>query len=32
MATSLDFIGIPSTDWQRSRAFYGDTLGYAPQG
>ena len=30
MATSLDFIGIPSTDWERSRAFYVDTLGFRP--
>ncbi len=28
--SSLDFIGIPSTDWQRSRAFYVDTLGFRP--
>jgi catechol 2,3-dioxygenase-like lactoylglutathione lyase family enzyme len=26
----LDFIGIPSTDWERSRAFYVDTLGFRP--
>ena len=25
--TGLDFVGVPSTDWQRSRAFYVDTLG-----
>jgi len=28
--TKLDFIGIPSTDWERSRAFYVDTLGFRP--
>ena len=26
----LDFIGVPSTDWERSRAFYVDTLGLRP--
>ena len=26
----LDFIGIPSTDWERSRAFYVDVLGFRP--
>jgi catechol 2,3-dioxygenase-like lactoylglutathione lyase family enzyme len=25
--TSLDFVGIPSRDAERSRAFYGETLG-----
>jgi len=28
--TGLDFVGVPSTDWQRSRAFYVDTLGLRP--
>ena len=28
--SKLDFIGIPSTDWERSRAFYVDTLGFRP--
>jgi catechol 2,3-dioxygenase-like lactoylglutathione lyase family enzyme len=28
--TKLDFIGIPSTDADRSRAFYVDTLGLRP--
>ena len=27
MITKLDFIGIPSQDWERSRAFYVETLG-----
>jgi len=26
----LDFVGVPSTDWERSRAFYVDTLGLRP--
>lgn len=30
MISKLDFVGIPSTDWQRSRAFYVDTLGLRP--
>ncbi|HMU27870.1 MAG TPA: VOC family protein [Solirubrobacterales bacterium] len=30
MITGLDFIGIPSTDADRSRAFYVDTLGLRP--
>ncbi|MBN8866905.1 MAG: VOC family protein [Solirubrobacterales bacterium] len=30
MITGLDFIGIPSTDADRSRAFYIDTLGLTP--
>ena len=30
MITKLDFIGIPSTDADRSRAFYVDTLGLRP--
>ncbi len=25
--TGVDFVAVPSTDWQRSRAFYVDTLG-----
>lgn len=25
-----DFVGVPSTDWKRSRAFYVDTLGLRP--
>jgi len=28
--TKLDFVGVPSTDWQRSRAFYVETLGLKP--
>ncbi len=28
--TKLDFIGVPSTDAERSRAFYIDTLGLRP--
>jgi len=28
--TSLDFVGVPSTDADRSRAFYIDTLGLKP--
>jgi predicted enzyme related to lactoylglutathione lyase len=28
--TGLDFVGVPSTDWERSRAFYVDTLGLRP--
>lgn len=28
--TKLDFIGIPSQDAQRSRRFYGETLGLRP--
>lgn len=27
MITGLDFVGIPSQDAERSRAFYGETLG-----
>ena len=27
MITKLDFVGIPSQDAERSRAFYGETLG-----
>ena len=30
MITKTDFIGIPSTDAERSRAFYGETLGLRP--
>jgi len=30
MITGLDFIGIPSTDADRSRAFYVETLGLRP--
>ena len=30
MITKLDFVGIPSTDADRSRAFYVDTLGLRP--
>lgn len=30
MITSLDFVGVPSTDADRSRAFYVDTLGLRP--
>ena len=26
----LDFIGVPSTDWERSRKFYVETLGLKP--
>jgi len=28
--TGLDFVGVPSTDWKRSQAFYVDTLGLRP--
>ena len=28
--TGLDFVGVPSTDWKRSRVFYVDTLGLRP--
>ena len=28
--TGLDFVGVPSTDWKRSRTFYVDTLGLRP--
>jgi catechol 2,3-dioxygenase-like lactoylglutathione lyase family enzyme len=31
MITKLDFIGIPSRDWERSREFYVETLGLAPE-
>jgi catechol 2,3-dioxygenase-like lactoylglutathione lyase family enzyme len=30
MITKLDFVGIPSQDSERSRQFYADTLGLAP--
>jgi catechol 2,3-dioxygenase-like lactoylglutathione lyase family enzyme len=30
MITKLDFVGVPSTDAERSRAFYLDTLGLRP--
>jgi catechol 2,3-dioxygenase-like lactoylglutathione lyase family enzyme len=30
MARDLDFIGVPSTDPERTRAFYVDTLGLRP--
>ena len=30
MINKLDFIGIPSQDTDRSRAFYGETLGLRP--
>jgi catechol 2,3-dioxygenase-like lactoylglutathione lyase family enzyme len=30
MINSLDFIGVPSTDAERTRAFYVDTLGLRP--
>jgi catechol 2,3-dioxygenase-like lactoylglutathione lyase family enzyme len=30
MVTKLDFVGIPSTDPERSRAFYVETLGLRP--
>jgi len=30
MITKLDFIGVPSQDAERSRAFYGETLGLRP--
>jgi catechol 2,3-dioxygenase-like lactoylglutathione lyase family enzyme len=25
-----DFVAVPSTDWERSRAFYVETLGLRP--
>ena len=28
--TKVDFVGVPSTDWRRSRAFYVETLGLRP--
>jgi catechol 2,3-dioxygenase-like lactoylglutathione lyase family enzyme len=30
MITKVDFVGVPSTDADRSRAFYVDTLGLRP--
>ena len=30
MISKVDTIGIPSTDWERSREFYVDTLGLRP--
>jgi predicted enzyme related to lactoylglutathione lyase len=30
MITKLDFVAIPSTDGDRSRTFYGETLGLRP--
>jgi predicted enzyme related to lactoylglutathione lyase len=30
MITKLDFVGIPSQDSERSRQFYGETLGLTP--
>ena len=30
LITKADFVAVPSTDWQRSRAFYVDTLGLRP--
>jgi catechol 2,3-dioxygenase-like lactoylglutathione lyase family enzyme len=32
MITKLDFVGIPSRDAERSRAFYVETLGLRPDG
>ena len=31
MITGLDFLAVPSTDAERSRAFYVDTLGLEPE-
>jgi catechol 2,3-dioxygenase-like lactoylglutathione lyase family enzyme len=28
--SKADFVAVPSTDWERSRAFYVDTLGLRP--
>ncbi len=28
--TGVDFVAVPSIDWERSRAFYVDTLGLRP--
>ena len=28
--TGVDFVAVPSTDWQRTRVFYVDTLGLRP--
>ena len=30
LITKADFVAVPSTDWERSRAFYVDTLGLRP--
>ncbi len=30
MITKLDFVGVPSQDGERSRAFYVETLGLRP--
>jgi catechol 2,3-dioxygenase-like lactoylglutathione lyase family enzyme len=30
MITKVDFVAIPSTDWERSRQFYVETLGLRP--
>jgi len=30
LISKADFVGVPSTDWKRSRAFYVDTLGLRP--
>ena len=30
MITKLDFVGVPSQDWERARGFYGETLGLRP--
>jgi catechol 2,3-dioxygenase-like lactoylglutathione lyase family enzyme len=30
LISKLDFVAIPSQDWERSRAFYVDTLGLRP--
>jgi catechol 2,3-dioxygenase-like lactoylglutathione lyase family enzyme len=30
LVTGIDFVAVPSTNWERSRAFYVDTLGLRP--
>ncbi|MDP2712138.1 MAG: VOC family protein [Solirubrobacteraceae bacterium] len=30
MISKLDFVGVPSQDWERARAFYVETLGLRP--
>ena len=30
MITKLDFVAVPSQDWERARQFYGETLGLRP--
>ena len=30
MISGLDFVGVPSQDWERARAFYVETLGLRP--